>query len=83
MYNFFYLRECIFESLNILYANIANPKVQVIVRLNSIFALKIILGTCNYVVVNLIETYFLNMLVIIASYDPDKQGKQRGLNFFI
>ena len=60
-----------------------NPKSPVLQRLNSIFALKIILSTCHCVVINVIETYFLKILIVLASYDPNKSGKERGLNFFL
>lgn len=47
------------------------------------FALKILFCTCNYAIVNLIETYFINVLMAFATYEAGKPLDERGHQFFI
>ena len=42
-----------------------------------------IFSTCNYIVVNVVETYFLDFLVRMAEYDKNKEGKERGVRYYL
>lgn len=58
-----------------------NPKSNITYKFNSLFALKVLLDTSEYVLVNWIEKLFLPQFVEIAKYSIAK--KDEGRNYFI
>ena len=73
-------RSEIFETFSYLHKCMATPKSNLTYKFNSLFVLKVLLDSSDYVLVNWIEIFFLPHIVNIAKYYLSNNGE--GKNYF-